>query len=46
MKFTPAKTKTEAQQAIGTDWAKMIKCDGCYLAFETIAEYKTWRAQK
>jgi hypothetical protein len=46
IKFTPSKTGADAKQAIGTDWAKIIKCDGGYLAFATMAEYKTWIAQK
>jgi len=26
--------------------AKVVKCDGGYLAFETITDYQTWKAQK
>jgi hypothetical protein len=45
-KFTEAKTKREAEQNIGTDFAKMVKVDGGYLAFQTMADYRIWKGQK
>lgn len=45
-KFTAAKTKREAEQNIRTDWAKMVRVDGGYRAFETMSDYRTWKVQK
>jgi hypothetical protein len=39
------KTRTEAIKA--APWAAtIVKVEGGYMAFESIAEYMTWKAQK
>lgn len=44
--FYPAKTRKEAIQAKGSDWAKIVKVCGGYAFFETVTDYKTWKNQK
>ena len=46
MKLTAAKTRKEAEESIGRDWAKMVKVCGGYATFETVAEWKIWSNQK
>lgn len=46
MKFIASKTKAEAIERMGRDWAKIVKVDGGYMFFNTLTEYKTWRDQK
>jgi hypothetical protein len=46
MRFAEADTRKEAEQMIGCDWAKMVRCEGGWMGFETIEEYETWRKQR
>jgi hypothetical protein len=43
--FIGVKTRKEAEQE-ATWAAKIVKVEGGYLAFESIADYKTWKNQK
>lgn len=45
MKFIHCKTRQQFTDAAGFDWAKIVKVDGGYMGFNTIEEYKTWKAQ-
>jgi len=43
--FIAAKTAAEARKL--APWAaKVAKVDGGYMAFESLADYATWKAQK
>lgn len=43
--FIQAKTAAEARKL--APWAaKVVKVDGGYRAFESIADYETWKRQK
>lgn len=43
--FIQAKTAAEARKL--APWAaKVVKAEGGYMAFESITDYKTWKAQK
>ena len=44
--FVQAKTRAEAIEAKGRDWAKIVKVEGGYMFFDTIDAWKTWKAQK
>jgi hypothetical protein len=44
--FVVCKTHAEAIDAKGSDWAKIVKVDGGYMFFESMADYKTWKNQK
>lgn len=44
--FVEAKTRQEATSKKGRDWAKIVKVFGGYMFFETIQDYKTWKAQR
>lgn len=41
-----ASSKREAMEIMGHDWAKIIKVDGGWMFFDSLADYKTWKAQK
>ena len=43
--FIPATTAAQARKL--APWAaKVVKVDGGYMAFESVADYMTWKAQK
>lgn len=46
MKFIACKSKRDFADAAGFDWAKIVKVEGGYIGFNSVAEYKTWKAQK
>ena len=46
MKVIHCKSRSEFVEAAGFDWAKIVKVEGGYIGFESMAEYKTWKAQK
>lgn len=39
------KTKKDAFQILGFDWAKIVKVCGGWIFFESMQEYKTWKNQ-
>lgn len=45
MKFIQAKSMKEAKEN-NPGAAKIVKVDGGYMIFATIADYDTWRKQK
>lgn len=45
-KFIESKTRAEAIERMGGDWAKIVKVSGGYMFFDTITDYNTWRNQK
>ena len=44
--FVACKTRAEAFEAKGIDWVKVVKVDGGYMFFESVADYKTWKNKK
>lgn len=46
MKFIACKSKQAFVEAAGFDWAKIVKVEAGYIGFNSLAEYKTWKAQK
>lgn len=46
MKFIACKSKRDFVNAAGFDWTKIVKVEGGYIGFSTVAEYGAWKAQK
>ena len=44
--FVEAKTRAEAIGKKGRDWAKIVKVEGGYAFFDSLNDYKIWKAQK
>jgi len=45
-KFVESKTRAEAIERMGRDWAKIVKVEGGYYFFDTLSEYEIWKNQK
>lgn len=46
MKYIQCKTKADFIKSVGFDWVKIVKTDNGYIGFNSLQEYKTWKAQK
>jgi hypothetical protein len=46
MRFTESASRADALERAGRDWAKIVKVSGGWMFFESLEEWRRWKAQK